>query len=476
MQITGEYQKREAFIPKHTTIASIVTPLGEGGIGKIIVSGKHALNVADKVFQGKKVFNPYESSQKLYYGHIHDNNQRLDEVILHVIKKEDSITGLDTIEINCHGGIRVLNRVFECILSKGVEGGTGESLLQQSVVNGSLDFIQAEAAKEIINARTKLGTKVLLDQYNGALSKVLLQGIENLEGYKQSLRKNALSEKQQAQPIYSLEEDISLLVETASFGIALTTPLVSVILGKPNVGKSTIINALLRENQALVHHEPGTTRDYISSFFSIEGIPFEIVDTAGVRSTDNMLESLGMEMTQKQLKRADRIIVIFDNSRLFDREDEEILNIAVSWFTDKGYGTLPKKKKDQAVLPVINKCDLPVKFDENKVREKTGTPAFNLSAKNGEGIEGLQKAFIHEFQTVYKPMQPVVFTRRQRLLLTKTFSLIKQIKDCIRAKKKTREIVQWIDEAKDLFAACLYTPIAAKNKDSVYEKTTKIFY
>src|SRR5574337_550595 len=180
-------QKTDTFL-KHKTIASIVTPLGEGGIGKVIVSGPSSLSIVNEMFEGKGIADLRKAaSHKLYYGHITDKGQRIDEVILNVMKRGDSFTGEDVVEVNCHGGIRVLMHVYECLQSAGAEGVGWDSLLLQSFENDKMDFIQKEALQEVIKAQTKLGVKVLLDQYAGALSKAARQGLEIIERIKQSL-------------------------------------------------------------------------------------------------------------------------------------------------------------------------------------------------------------------------------------------------------------------------------------------------
>ena len=184
--------------------------------------------------------------------------------------------------------------------------------------------------------------------------------------------------------------------------MALTTPQVMVILGKPNVGKSTLINAILGEERMLVHHEPGTTRDYVSEFISIKGIPFELVDTAGVRETSDMLEVMSIEMTQEQLQRADRVIVVFDNSRNFDQEDEGILSALTFWQTTKSSGGLQQKANARAIIPVVNKCDLPAKLDKLRIEAALHQPVCCISALNKEGFEDLNKRLVQEFDTAYK--------------------------------------------------------------------------
>ncbi|MEK6635923.1 MAG: GTPase, partial [Planctomycetota bacterium] len=243
--------------------------------------------------------------------------------------------------------------------------------------------------------------------------------------------------------------------KTASFGMALTTPQVLVILGKPNVGKSTLINAILGEERMLVHHEPGTTRDYVSEFISIDGIPFELIDTAGIRNTSDALESMSIEMTQEQLQRADMVIALFDNSRPFDSEDEVILSTLNSWSAMKRFGSLKQKTKTNVVIPVINKSDLPVKLDRNKVEPAFGQPMCYISALNKNGLEDLNKRLVEEFDIIYKPMKPVLFNKRQYLLLAKAEALIKQEKDCLSKKNASGKVLQVIDGLKDIFTACL---------------------
>lgn len=442
---------------KDKTITAIATPLGEGGIGKIIVSGPAALDLVNTIFYGKGIADLRKAtSKKLYYGHIFDRGQRIDEVILNVVKQRDSFTGQDIIEVNCHGGIRILKYIYECLLSAGAEGVGWDSLLLQSCENDKIDFIQKESLQEVVRARTKLGVKVLLDQYAGALSGALQKGLEIIEGIRQSLSKGAddLSQKNDVL-VSNLATLIEQLLETAPLGMTLTTPQVLVILGKPNVGKSTIMNTILGEERMLVHHEPGTTRDYVSEFISVEGIPFELVDTAGIRDTSDKLEAMGIEITQEQLHRSDKVIAVFDNSRPFDREDEEILDALNSWITSKSFNNLCRKGDMNAIIPVVNKCDLPAKLDRLRIESVLRQHLCSMSALNKDGFEDLHRRLVEEFDTEYKPMRPVVFNRRQSELLAKADGFIKQKKDCFMAKNKKSEVLEVIDELKDIFMACL---------------------
>ena len=484
-------QKPDKFKEQKTTV-SIVTPFGEGGIGKIVVSGQDALSIVNKVFQGKGIADLREAlSHKLYYGHIHHRGQRIDEVVLHIMKQRDSFTGKDEVAVNCHGGIRVLISIYECIESTGAEGAPWTSLLSQSLENNKIDLVQKEALQEIVQAQTKLGVKVLLDQYAGALSAVLRKGLEIIGGIRQSLNKNEsyhngavhphLSRKRkldnqslntipashEGRPgvdnrldendasVSALTDTINSLLKTASFGMALTTPQVLVILGKPNVGKSTIINAILGEERMLVHHEPGTTRDYVSEFIAVDGVPFELVDTAGMRDTNDMLEAMSIELTQEQLRRADKVLVVFDNSRPFDREDEGILCALNSWLTSKISGDLPQKVNTPSVIPVINKCDLPAKLDKLRIESALYQPICSLSALNKEGFDNLNRRLVQEYDTAYKPMRPLVFNERQYLLLAEADVLLKQAQEYLIAKNKPGKTLHVIDKVQGIFTACL---------------------
>lgn len=421
------------------------------------MSGPDASDIVNTTFHGKGITDLREAEDKrLYYGHIFDGGQKIDEIILNVIRQRDSFTGQDIIEINCHGGIRVLKRIYECLQSAGAVGAGWDSLLVQSCENDRMDFIRKEAFHEIILARTKLGAKVLLDQYAGALSGALQKGLEIIEEIRQSLsgEKDDLSQKNDVL-VSNLATLVGRLLETTSLGMALTNPQVLVILGKPNVGKSAIVNAILGEERMLVHHEPGTTRDYVTEFISVEGIPFEIVDTAGMRNTSDRLEAMGMELTIEQLRRSDKVVAVFDNSRPFDREDEGILNTLNAWLKTEEFGNFRRKGFMNAIVPVVNKCDLPAKLDRLRIESVLRQPVCCISALNKDGFEDLYRRFVEELDTVYKPMKPVVFNRRQSELLARADGFIKQKKDCFAAKNKKSEALRVIDELKGIFMVCL---------------------
>ncbi len=445
------------------TVASIVTPLGEGGIGKVVVSGPDALSLVSKVFKGKKAVGLCKAEGgRLHYGYIYENGQRIDEVILHTQGKQDSFTGEDVVEINCHGGIRVVMRTYQCLGSLGAEGVPWDALLLQSQENGRLDCIQKEAFREIVGARTKLGVKVLLDQYAGALSGALQTGLDITEGMRRSCRSAAPSQKTSSgvsfkdaddAAVTALTDGIDQLLATASYGLALTTPQTLVILGKPNVGKSTILNAILDEDRALVHHEPGTTRDYISECISVSGIPFEIVDTAGVRDAGDVIESMSIAITFEQLCRARKVLAVFDNARPFDREDEGILKALDLWITRENADGLQPGAR--VAIPVINKCDLPQKLDTVKITSSFQQPVCVISALNRAGFDEVNSRLVREFDTAYHPGRPVVFTGRQRQLLQDARLLVKREKECPSGNNNHDRMLRVMEELQGIFKECL---------------------
>ncbi len=390
------------------TIASITTPVGEGGIGVIQVSGPDSLEIVNSVFRGKKNKDLRNAeSKRLYYGEIHLNGTAVDEVIVNVLRKEDSFTGEDLVEVNCHGGIRAVKKTLECIVFTGAKEAHWKELTNRSFINDKIDLIQKEALLEIPQAKTRLGVKVLLDQYNGALSSFINNLINETE-INETKRGNNIN-----QSLSYIHDPLRKILETAVFGCAIASPQKLIITGKPNVGKSTLINALLREDRSIVHSEPGTTRDAVDSMFSIDGIPFTIVDTAGIRETNHVVERLGVLESKKQLEQANKIVFMLDNSRPVEREDKELME----FITER----LQVHKTDNnlnkvTVVTVVNKTDLPCKLNLSALGTKQFNSTCKISASKGDGISGLEEDLIVEFKkyTEYVPATHVALATRHR--------------------------------------------------------------
>ena len=384
---------------KKETIASITTPIGEGGIGVIHVSGSDSLEIINAVFKGKKRRDLRKAeSKRLYYGDIYSNGSTVDEVIVNVLREQDSFTGEDLVEINCHGGILAVKKILECVVSAGAKEVHWKELASRPLSNDKIDLIQEEALLEIPKSKTKLGAKVLLDQYNGALSSLIQETVAQVE--------KCENNKEQLNDINSKLREI---LATATFGCAITSPQKLIITGKPNAGKSTLINALLKEDRLITHEEPGTTRDAIDEMISIDGIPLTIIDTAGIRETDHEVEKLGVLESKRQLIEADKIIIVFDSSRPVEKEDREILKFIEEL-------ELQKPDKNISIFPVLNKADLPGKLELKTVVGKTFEPICQVSALNGDGLTTLEKTLVSEFKefTKYTPERPIIFTKRQQ--------------------------------------------------------------
>ena len=369
------------------TICGIATPIGEGGISIIRVSGENSLQVIDKIFKGK---NPSSittmKSYSMRYGHICEleTQKEIDEVIISYMKGPKSFTAEDVIEINCHGGIIATNRVLEEVVKAGARVSEPGEFTKRAFLNGRIDLSQAEAVMDIITAKTELSMKSAMLQSNGALSKE----IEKLRQY--MLNTLALIEYavdftedeediDPSIPIKVREElekainDMEKLLKDSDEGRIIRDGLNTVIVGKPNVGKSSLLNVLLKENRAIVTDIPGTTRDVIEEFINLDGIPLKIVDTAGIREATDMVEKIGIEKSREKLKEADLVILMIDSSRELEDEDFEIIDSV--------------ENKNTIVL--LNKVDLEQKIDRDKLSNFNNI--IESSAKLGYGIEDLKK-------------------------------------------------------------------------------------
>ena len=428
---------------KKETIASITTPIGEGGIGVIQVSGPDSLEIVNAVFKGKRLRDLRKAeSKRLYYGDIYSNGSTVDEVIVNVLRQQDSFTGEDLVEVNCHGGILAVKKTLECVVSAGAKEAHWEELASRSLSNNTIDRIQEEALLEIPRAKTKLGVKVLLDQYNGALSsfiQTIIKLVEECDNNKEQL--------------YDINNQLREILATAAFGCAITSPRKLIITGKPNAGKSTLINALLKEDRLITHEEPGTTRDAIDETISIDNIPLTIIDTAGIRETDHEVEKLGVLESKKQLREADKIIIVFDSSKPAEKEDKEIIKFIDELELQKTDNTYNKI----SIFPVLNKADLPCKLDLKSLVGETFGPICQVSALNGDGLSTLEETLISEFKefTKYTPERPIVFTKRQVDYLSNALNILTQHIQVVKEKKVSNDYSNPVNKIRQNLLNCI---------------------
>ena len=366
------------------TIAAIATAPGEGGIGIIRISGEKSLEVAQSIFKSMsgKAIKEY-NTRTLIYGNIVDNENTIDEVLLAYMKGPNSYTAEDVIEINCHGGFISVKKILELILSKGVRLAEAGEFTKRAFLNGRIDLSQAEAIIDVIKAKTDMAHEVAQNQLEGSLSNKIKElrnnvtevlahlevAIDFSEEDVEEITYQTLSEKAE-----ELRKEIKKLYDTAESGKILRDGLKTVIVGKPNVGKSSLLNSILGENRAIVTDIAGTTRDVIEEFVNIKGIPLKIVDTAGIRETEDIVEKIGVEKSRESFNTADLVIMVLDSSRELSNEDIDIL----------------EKLEDKKTIVLLNKTDLEQKIDEDKILKYVDKDSIiKISALQHEGIEEL---------------------------------------------------------------------------------------
>lgn len=369
------------------TIAAIATPLGAGGIGIIRMSGQDALSIADKVFKSKsKKVLQEQRSHTIHYGWIidPDTEEVIDEVLMMLMKGPNTYTREDVIEINCHGGMIVIQKILQLLLKNGAQLAEPGEFTKRAFLNGRIDLSQAEAVIDIINAQTELSLQSSISQLGGTLS----QKVKNLR--QELLEMIAHIEASIDYPEYDMEEltyemiqsktemlldQVNDFIRTADTGRMIREGIQTVIIGKPNVGKSSLLNALLREQRAIVTDIPGTTRDVLEEYITIQGVPLKLMDTAGIRETADVVEQIGVEKSKEWMTKSDLVLVMMDASTKFTTEDHEIFKLI----------------EGKRCLVLINKTDLPRKLDIKQVFAYVDKEqVLELSVKEGEGMDQLE--------------------------------------------------------------------------------------
>lgn len=369
------------------TIAAISTPLGEAGIGIVRLSGPEAVAIARQLFRPRRPVNDWQSHH-LYLGHILDSQgQVIDEVLLAIMRAPHSYTREDVVEINCHSGYLVLRRILEEALAQGARLARPGEFTLRAFLSGRLDLTQAEAVLEIIRARTQAGLRVAASHLQGGLRRrvgevreALLELLARVEAAldfpeeAQELEPEAVKAGLAA-PVHLLGQ----LCDTYQEGRLLREGLAVVIAGRPNVGKSSLLNRLLAADRAIVTDIPGTTRDVIEEGLAIQGIPVRLSDTAGLReAAGDQVEELGMAKTRDRLAQADVVLYLVDGSQPLTPEDRRNL----------------QELAGRTGLAVINKIDLPQALSEGELAEITTFPQVKISALTGQGLEDLKQAIV----------------------------------------------------------------------------------
>jgi len=380
---------------ENDTIAAISTPIGESGIGIVRISGPKALEIAQEVFRDKnlnktKIKNFF--SHTVHYGFVIDpeSGEKIDEVILVLMKKPQTYTREDTVEFNCHGGILSIRKVLETVINCGARMAEPGEFTKRAFLNGRIDLSQAEAVIDLIQAKTERSLSSSLAQLGGSLKKKITDlrnklirisaEIEAPMDFPDQDIKEICPKKVEENISYILKE-VNSLMRTLDYGKILKEGISALIVGKANVGKSSLFNTLLRENRAIVTHLPGTTRDIIEELINIKGIAFKIIDTAGLKNPENIIEKISIKKMMKHLKEARLILAMFDTSVPLSSEDREAIREI-----NKG------KNENKKVIVIENKIDLSEKIDRDKLFSLLGIKdSIKMSLKEKIGIEELEE-------------------------------------------------------------------------------------
>lgn len=407
------------------TIAALSTPLAPGGIGVIRISGDCAIEIADKVIKttsGKPL-----SSLKGYsaaHGKAYSGDELLDECVALVFRAPKSYTGEDTVEISCHGGVYVTSRVLRAVLSAGARPAEGGEFTKRAFLNGKMDLSEAEAVMSLISARGEGGMKAALTALDGALSKkidaycnILVSAAANMAAWVDypddeipDLDFDVLSES-----LNEVYEGLEALLCRFDAGKAITDGVDTAIVGKPNVGKSALMNMLSGFRRSIVTDIAGTTRDIVEETVRVGRVILNLADTAGIRESEDTVESIGVEMAKERIEKAELILAVFDVSRGLDESDEEILELC----------------KSRRVIGIINKTDLPRKADIEKI-QKTLNEVIFISALKGDGEAELSEAIEKALGTnKIDTSQAMLTTERQRRSAEKALASIKEAIDAV---------------------------------------------
>lgn len=369
-----------------STIAAISTAMSASGIGIVRISGSEAMKVISRVYRSKNGKKKIEEmpTHTIHYGFIYDGDEMIDEVLVMLMKEPHTYTGEDTVEIDCHGGVYAMKRVLETVIKNGAEIAEPGEFTKRAFLNGKLDLSQAEAVMDVIHAKNEYALKSSMEQLKGSVHRAIKETrskliyeiafIESalddpehysLDGYPQKLR--GIVEKEL--------EEVDHLLKTASDGKMIQEGIKTVILGKPNAGKSSLLNILIGENKAIVTDIAGTTRDILEEYINLHGITLKMVDTAGIRETEDIVEQIGVGKAKETAKDADLILYVVDSSTELDSNDEEIIEML----------------QGRKAIVLYNKTDLKPVVDMEELKKKTGHCVIPVSALEETGIRDLEE-------------------------------------------------------------------------------------
>ena len=440
------------------TIAAVSTPIGEGGIGIVRLSGDKAVPIVEKIFRSKSGKNLKDvSTYTTHYGQVVSNGRGpgfriVDEVIVTVMRRPKTYTREDVVEINCHGGIRALESVLGLVIAQGARLARPGEFTMRAFLNGRIDLAQAEAVLDLIRAKTDLSLKVSLNQLKGTLSRRVSEIREKIFDIYAHIEAAIDFPEEEIDAVYSPRDclgklsevkiELNQLLETAEHGLVLKEGVLTVICGRPNVGKSSLMNAFLRQDRVIVSPVPGTTRDTIEEVVNIKGIPFKLVDTAGLSPRNlskipegrSQVEEEAERRSQLYLKKADLVLLVLDQTERLTEQDRSIMETV----------------RDKNLITVLNKEDLPRVMEVEKIKSLlNGSPLLTISATQATGLDELEQTMARliwkgEIETTNETL---VTNVRHRQALTVAFQTIDRAIDALKKNLSIEFIALEVKEA-----------------------------
>lgn len=413
------------------TIAAIATAMNQSGIGIIRISGNQSIEIVDKIFvnKNKKRTLMNYKSHTIHYGFICDGEEIIDEVMVSIMNKPNSFTTEDTVEINCHGGILLLNHILELVLKNGARLANPGEFTKRAFLNGRIDLSEAEAVMDLISSKNDLALKSSVKQLQGAISKKIKE-IRKKIIYEIAFIESALDDPEhislEEYPeklliiVDNLIEDVNKLLSTAENGKIIKEGINTVIVGKPNAGKSSLLNLLVGEEKAIVTEIAGTTRDILEEDIRISGISLHIIDTAGIRRAEDIVEKIGVEKAKQQVMEADLIIYVVDSSVPLDENDFDIIEMI----------------QDKKCIILFNKTDLESLVSVENLKKRTGkdTVIIKTSTKENTGINDFENAVKEMFfyGEISLNDEVMITNMRHKEALQETLESLKQVKKSIK--------------------------------------------
>ena len=405
------------------TIAAISTTLGVGAISIIRVSGNDAIKIVNKIFKGKNL--EKVETHTINYGNIVDKDEIIDEVLVSVMKSPKTFTTEDVVEINCHGGISTTNKVLELVLNNGARLAEPGEFTKRAFLNGRIDLTQAESVMDLINSKNESKRKVAIKGLNGYVSNIirnlrqeileLLASIEVNIDYPEYEDAIVMTNDIVKPKITEIKERLTKIINESENGKILTSGIKTIIIGKPNVGKSSILNRLLDEEKAIVTDIEGTTRDTVEGSITINGVSLNIIDTAGIRETEDIVEKIGVEKSLSLINEADLIVIVLNNNEELTEEDKKIITAC----------------KDKKVIVVINKSDLErkINLDDIKYQNIVYTNTIDLN-----GINSLKEKIVELFNLNELEQQDYTYLSnvRQISLAKEAYQILEEVDNGIK--------------------------------------------